>query len=188
MKRTLYRTHELAELGYSRWEIPNIIKQGKIEKVSRGLYRRADAEITENYSLAAVVKIFPRGILCLLTALRYHGIGTQDPPHVWVAVPIKTKPPKIIGLPVKMVTFSGASLTSGVIHVKIDGIPAHITNPARTVIDCFRYRNKIGIDVALEALREGLRQKKISREDLRNYAQRLRAWNVIQPYIEAYSA
>jgi len=161
------------------------VRQGDVEVVSRGLYRVADAAASEHETLALVAKSAPDAIVCLLTALHVHGIGTQSPREVWVALDRKAWRPKFEGLPVRVVRFSGAMLTYAVQTLDVQGVPVRITSPARTVVDCFRYRNKVGIDVALEALADTLRSKKATVDEILRAAEQGRVRRVIQPYLEA---
>ena len=130
-------------------------------------------------------KRIPGAIVCLLTALHVHGIGTQAPRDVWIALDRKARKPRLAGLPVHVVRFSGPMLTYGVETREIQGVPVHITSPARTVVDCFRYRNKIGLDVALEALRDALASRRASVTEILRIAEVGRVRGVIQPYVEA---
>ena len=129
---------------------------GTVERVARGLYRIAEAEPTEHYTRAAVCARVPGAIICLLTALSIHELGTQLPRKVWIAIPHKARTPRVAELPIRVVRFSGASLRYGVVDTTFEGVAARITSPARTVVDCFRFRRLFGIHVALEALRDAL--------------------------------
>lgn len=133
---------------------------------ARGLYQLADAEPSEHYTLAAVCARVPRGILCLLTALQVHRIGTRLSPEVWIAIPHGTRTPTAEVARLRVVRFSGALLTIGVEATRIDGVPTHITNPARTVLDCFRLSRLIDHETALEALRELLRRRRTAPSQL----------------------
>ena len=142
------------------------MNDGSVERVARGVYRLAEAELTEHYTHAAVCVRVPRAIVCLLTALCIYEIGTQLPRDVWIAIPHKARTPRIPELPVRVVRFSGASLLYGVEKTVFEGVPARITSPARTVVDCFRFRRLVGMDVALEALRDALRERKASSDEV----------------------
>jgi len=130
----------------------------------------------------------PQAIICLLSALRFHGIGTQSPHEVWIALDRKARKPRLAGLPVRVVRFSGAALGAGVESRLISERKVRITSPARTVADCFKYRNKIGLDVALEALREAWRSKRVTADELWRYAKICRVANVMRPYLETLMA
>jgi len=137
--------------------------------------------------MAAVAKMVPNAIFCLLTALRFHGIGTQDPAKIWIAVHYKANKPSQRDLPIQVCRFSGNSLIYGIQKKTVDGISIRITDPARTIVDCFRYRNKIGLDVALEALSEALGERKVSRDAINNAAQAVGGVTIIRPYMESFS-
>lgn len=179
------RVRDLTERGIHPEHLRRLYKQGQLERVSRGLYRLADADVTEHATLATVSKRFPRGVICLLSALRFHNIGTQNPRQVWVALRRGMAIPRNVGLPVRFMLFSDASFEAGVEDHAVENVPVQITNPAKTIADCFKYRNKVGLDVALEALREAVRSRKCSVDDLWRYAKVCRVTNVMRPYLEA---
>ena len=160
---------------------------GSVEKVARGLYRLADSEPTEYHTLAAVCSRIPSGIVCLLSALNVHGLGTQLPWEVWIAIPHKARTPRLPELPLRVVRFSGASLRYGVGEVTFEGVPARITSPARTVVDCFRFSRLVGKDVAIEALRDALSDRKASADEIWRAAEICRAKSLIGPVLETLS-
>lgn len=160
-------------------------RAGEVEAVGRGLYRRTDAEPTELETVAAVCARVPSAIVCLLTALAMHDIGTQLPPEVWIAIDRKARKPRFDVLPVRVVRFSGAMLTYGVVALVVEGVPVKVTSPARTVVDCFRYRNKIGLDVALEALRDALARRLATPDEVVRAAEVCRIHTVVRPYLQA---
>lgn len=164
-----------------------MVRRGEIQRVGRGIYRSI-AEATELDTVAAVCARVPDGIVCLLTALAIHRIGTQLPSEVWIGLDRKSRKPKIEDLPVRIVRFSGPMLTYGVEPRVIQGVAGRITTPARTVVDCFRYRNKIGIDVALEALKESLRTRRTTVDAIMRAAEVCRVSSVMSPYLEAVLA
>lgn len=164
-----------------------MLRRGEAERVSRGLYRTGPS-VTELDTVAAVCARIPGGIVCLLTALAIHEIGTQLPPDVWIAIDRKARKPRIDDLPVRIVRFSGEMLTYGIERREIEGIEMKITSPARTVVDCFRYRNKIGIDVALEALKDAIRRRRVSVDEIDRAARVGRVATVMRPYLEAVLA
>ncbi len=181
----LTRTHELERQGYSRPRIRALAEQGVLEQVSRGLYRVAERAPDEHFTMLAVVARVPLAVICLLSALRFHEIGTQSPHEVWIAIDRKARKPKLTGLPVKVVRFSGPALETGVERRMIGEREIRMTSPARTVADCFKYRNKIGLDVALEALRDYLARHRGGADELWRYARLNRVARVMQPYLEA---
>lgn len=182
--RALVRARDLAAHGIRGQRLDRLLREGSLVQRARGLYMAADADVTEHHSLAEVARLAPRAVICLLSALRFHGIGTQLPPDVWVAIHVKAWRPRLTGLPVHVVHMSGAALSEGVEVHDIEHVPVQITTPAKTVADCFKFRNKIGLDVALEALREYRRQKR-SLDELGRLARVCRVERVMRPYLEA---
>jgi len=144
-----------------------------------------DSDVSEHLSLAEASKKIPHGVICLLSALRFYGLTTQAPFEVWVAVDVKARKPRSDGLPLRIVRFSGAALRSGVEDQLIQGVKVRVYSPAKTVADCFKYRNKTGLDVALEALRECWRERRCTMDDLWRYAKICRVSNVMRPYLES---
>lgn len=185
--RPFFRQRDAAEVGIHSRDLRRFLEEGSVERVDRGLYRRTDAEITEHHTHAAVCARVPQAIVCLLTALRVHEIGTQLPPQVWIAIPHKARTPAI-GLPIRVVRFSGASLRYGVDSVEFEGVPARITSPARTVVDCFRFRSIVGLDVALEAIRDAIEQRKATFDQIERCAEVCRATSVVRPILLALQA
>jgi predicted transcriptional regulator of viral defense system len=152
--------------------------------VGRGLYTARSAKVTQHHTLVEAATRVPRGIVCLLSALRFHGITTQNPHEVWLAIGVKTRKPVADWPPLRIVRFSGVALAYGVEKHVIEGVEVRITSRAKTVADCFKYRNKIGLDVALEALREYMRSKRRSVDELVRAAEVCRVSNVLRPYLE----
>ena len=185
--KSFFRAHEAAELGVHSRALRRLANDGSVERVARGLYRLAEAELTEHYTHAAACARVPRAIVCLLTALCIYEIGTQLPRDVWIAIPHKARTPRIPELPVRVVRFSGASLLYGVEKTVLEGVPARITSPARTVVDCFRFRRLVGMDVALEALRDALRERKASPDEVWRAAEVCRAKSLVGPVLDALS-
>ena len=180
------RARDLDEHGIPRQYLTILERQGLIRRTGRGLYVSADAgEVTEHHTVAEACKRVPAGVVCLLSALRLHGLTTQAPFEVWMALDTKAWLPKVDRPPIRFVRFSGAALSEGVRRKKIEGVEAKFYNPAKTVADCFKYRNKIGLDVALEALRECRRQKRATADELWHFAKVCRVANVMRPYMEA---
>ena len=182
-----FRPRDLDPLAVSFSELQRLVAAGRIEKVGRGLYRLAGAEPDEFETIAMVSTAVPSGIVCLLSALFIHGIGTQTPPEVWIALDRKARKPAPLATAVRIVRFSGAMLTYGIQVRSILGVPVRVTSPARTVVDCFRYRSKLGLDVALEALREALRMRTTTVDEIVRAAEVCRARTVLNPYLEALS-
>src|SRR5438093_2041225 len=163
---TFFRPTQLEVAGMTRDQLRALVRAGEVERVSRGLYRLANAEPTENYSLAMACARVPRSIVCLLSALRVHGIGTQAPAEIWLAIPHKARIPRLPELRLRIVRFSGPAWTFGVKEVDFEGVPARITSPARTIVDCFRFERLVGPEAAMEALQDVLRQRKVTVADL----------------------
>ncbi len=185
--RTFFRQRDAAEVGVHSRELRRLVDDGSVERVARGLYRCSDAEITEHYTRAAVCARVPDAILCLLTALRVHDIGTQLPAKVWIAIPHKARMP-VTGLPVRVVRFSGASLRYGIEDAEFEDVPVRITNAARTVVDCFRFRRVVGMDVALEAIRDVLDHRRATPAQIQRAAEACRAESLIHPILQALQA
>ncbi len=179
------RPRDLDPLGIPRVYLRRLQERGQLERVGRGLYMLPDADITEHHTLAEVAKRVPEGVICLLTALSFHGLTTQLPWQVWLAIGPKAWRPKLDYPALRIMRFSGAALTAGITEHQIDGVAVRIYGPAKTVADCFKYRNKVGLDVAMEALRDCLRQRKSTVDELWHYATICRVANVMRPYLEA---
>ena len=183
--RTFFRPRDAAALGVDSRALRRLVGNGTIERVARGLYRVAEAEPTENYTRAAVCARVPSAVVCLLTALSVHELGTQLPHEVWIAIPHKARTPRLPELPVRVVRFSGAALRYGVVNATFEGVPVRITSPARTVVDCFRFRRLVGKDVAIEALRDALFDRKASVDQIWRAAEVCRAKSLIGPVLDA---
>ena len=179
------RPRDLKERGLPKDYLFLLAKGGVIERIGRGLYQWPDKDLGRHQSLAEVCKRAPKAVVTLLSALNFHEITTQNPYQVWLAIDRKAWRPEIEFPPVRFVTMSGDALTSGIKKHSIDGVPVQVFCPAKTVADCFKYRNKIGLDVALEALREGWSARKFTMEELYKYADICRVRKVMQPYLES---
>jgi predicted transcriptional regulator of viral defense system len=184
-RRGLLRPRDLAAHGIARQYLVMARQQGLIERLGRGLYHAPGAMISEHQSLALVCKKSPAGVVCLLSALRFHDLTTQNPTEVWLAIGQKAREPRIDTVAVRVVHFSGAAFTEGVQTHNVHGIPVRVYNIAKTVADCFKFRNKIGVNVAVEALRDCLRQRKTNIDELVRYARICRVERVMNPYLEA---
>ena len=157
-----FRPSQLEPLGIAYHRLRRLEVDGMVERVGWGLYRLAAAEPTERYSIASVCARVPNSIVCLLSALQAHEIGTQLPHQVWIAIPHKARPPSPTDVSLRLIRFSGAAWTYGVEEMKFEGVPARITSPARTIVDCFRFQRLIGREAALEALRDALQDRKVT--------------------------
>jgi predicted transcriptional regulator of viral defense system len=182
--REVVRWRDLAAKGVTANHLQRLIEFGHVERVGRGLYRAKEAEITEYHTLLEAALLVPKGVICLLSALRFHDLTTQAPFEVWMAIDNKSWRPTTSDVPLRIHYFSGRSLTEGVERHEIEGVPVKVYSAAKTVADCFKFRNKIGIDVAIEALRDYLR-KRLPEKDLWRYAEVCRVRNVMRPYLEA---
>ena len=174
-------------LGVTYYQLRQMVTDGRVEAVGHGLYRLTEPDPTEMETIAMMASAIPQGIVCLLSALRVHDIGTQSPWQVWMAIDRKARKPTRLPSSVRIVRFSGAMLTYGVDTTSMLGVPVRITSPARTVVDCFRYRNKIGLDVAMEALREAVRSRRALVSEIDRAAEVCRIKTVMAPYLAALS-
>lgn len=187
-QRPLLRARDLAALGLPTMALSRLVAAGRLERVARGLYSLPGRPLSEHRSLAEVALRVPQGVVCLLSALRVHGIGTQAPFEVWMAIPHHSPTPRIDQPALRAIRMSGAALSEGVETLQIDGVGVAVFNASKTVADCFKYRNKIGLDVALEALRNGWAQRKLTADALWHYAAIDRVSNVMRPYLESIAA
>ncbi len=181
----LVRSRDLVSQGIQRVSLTRAVRRGQLERVGRGLYGLPGRKVSVYGSFAEVALRAPKGVVCLLSALRFHGLTTQAPFEVWLAIENKAIAPRLDYPPLRIVRFSGAALTEGVEEHVVDGVSVRITGVAKTVTDCFKYRNKIGLDVALEALRAAWREKRVTSDDLWRYAKVCRVANVMRPYLES---
>jgi predicted transcriptional regulator of viral defense system len=184
-RKGLLRVRDLAAHGLHPENLRGLCGRGLLVRASRGLYVPADLPPTENRTLAEACKRVPRGVVCLLSALRFRDLTTQMPSEVWLALDRRAWRPWEKDIPLRIVRFSGAALTTGVEEHEVEGVHVKVSSPAKTVADCFKYRHKIGPDVALEALRDCLRQRKASVDELWQAARVCRVANVMRPYLEA---
>ena len=183
-KAGILRPRDLQKHGIPRQYLRILHNRGLVRRLGRGLYVAHDAPLTEHHSLAEATKRVPHGVVCLLSALCFHGLTTQTPREVWLAIDEKARVPKPGALRLRIVRVSRKTLLRGVQEHSIEGVPVKVYNPAKTVADCFKYRNKIGLDVALEALRECWRERRATMDELWHYAKICRMANVMRPYLE----
>ena len=184
-RQPLLRARDLTAQALPTVVLSRLVAAGKLERVARGVYSLPGRPISEHRSLAEVALRAPRGVVCLLSALRVHGIGTQAPFEVWLAIPPHTPTPRLDQPALRVVRMSGPALTEGVEPIDIDGVRVPVFNANKTVADCFKYRNKIGMDVGLEALRDGWAQRKLTIDALWHHAAVNRVANVMRPYLES---
>lgn len=179
-----FRARHAAALGVGWADLRRLMEQGAIERIARGLYRLTAAEPTEHYTIAAVCARVPDAIVCLLSALNVHELGAQLPREVWIALPHKARAPRLPEFPIKVIRFSGAALRYGVETIRLEGVSVRITNPARTVVDCFRFRRLVGQEAAREALRAALQERKATPEQIWRAADVCRARSLVGPVLE----
>jgi predicted transcriptional regulator of viral defense system len=179
------RPRDLDAHGIPRIYLSRLRERGLLERVGRGLYVLPNADVSEHHTLAEACKRVPHGVVCLLSALRFHGLTTQSPSEVWLAIGSKVWQPQVDRPTLRFVRFSARTLEAGVEEHSIERVIVRVYNPAKTVADCFKYRNKIGLDVALEALRDCRRHRRCTNDELWHYAKICRVANVMRPYMEA---
>ncbi len=184
-KMGIVRPKDLEAHGVSRVQLSRLVKKGLVLRQARGIYVAARHAPTEGHTLAQVAKRVPEAVLCLLTALRFHDLTTQAPAEVWIALPEKARRPRLDYPRLRVARFSGPALTEGVEERRLEGVVIRVYAAAKTVADCFKYRNKIGIDVAVEALRDFSRKHRGGANDLARFARICRVSRVMQPYLDA---
>ena len=179
----MVRARELAQIGVGGETLQQLLRRGALLRIGRGLYVAPDRALTEHDQLAQLAIKHPRVVFCLLTALQIHGLTTQAPHEVWVAISPNARAPQVEYPPLRVVRLSDPDIQ--IEQISLDGVVRiSVTSAAKTVVDCFKFRNKIGLDVALEALKDAWRKKKVSMDDLWESAQLCRMTNVMRPYLE----
>lgn len=181
----IVRPRDLEALGIPREYLLRLHRQGKLSRTGRGIYSLPDAAVTERHSYAEVAKRVPEAVLCLLSALAFHELTAQSPAAVWIALGKGARKPAILSPTLRVVRLTEPSLSEGVEKHTVEGVPVRVYSAAKTVADCFKFRNKIGLDIAIEALKDCLRQKKATINDIYRYAKICRVSNVIRPYMES---
>lgn len=176
---------DLLRRGIHTQTLTRLVAEGQLARVGRGVYRRPEADVTEHHGLVLATAAVPNGVVCLVSALGFHGIGTQLPHEIWLALDRRARRPSASPVPVRVVRFSGPALTFGVETHSLEGRRVRVYSLAKTVADCFKYRNKIGIDVAVEALRESLAEGRLTPAGLLPAARVCRVEQVLRPYLEA---
>jgi predicted transcriptional regulator of viral defense system len=184
-RKGIVRPRDLEALGIPREYLLRLHRQGKLSRPGRGIYTLPEAAVTERHSYAQVAKRVPEAVLCLLSALAFHELTTHSPTAVWIALGKGARKPAILSPSLRVVRLTEPSLSEGVEEHTVEGVPVRVYSAAKTVADCFKFRNKIGLDVAIEALKDSLRQKKATINDIYRYAKICRVSNVIRPYMEA---
>ena len=183
--RRVLRAADVREQGWSPQLLIRLHQAGKLHRLGRGLYALPDAQVTEHQTLMEVCQRVPKAVLCLLSALQFHEIGTQLPHQVWIALPEGTQAPALSYPPLRITRLRGAAYSDGIQTVADHGAPIRVYSAAKTVTDCFKFRNKIGLDVALEALKDAWRSRKVIMDELSHFAKINRVERVMQPYLEA---
>jgi predicted transcriptional regulator of viral defense system len=184
-KKGIIRASDIEAAGISRNYLYILCKAGQLLKTARGLYTLPDAPVTEHSTLAEVAKRVPNSIVCLISALSFHGLTTQIPHEVWIAVPRGSWRPDIEYPPLNLTYVSGDAYLFGAREHDINGVAVKVYSPAKTVADCFKFRSKVGLDVAIEALRDAWRSRKASMDELMEAAKICKVSKVMRPYLEA---
>jgi len=184
-KKGILRPRDLQSKGLPADYLWRLHQKEKLEKVGRGMYAIPGSAVSEHQTLVQAALRVPHGVICLLSALRFHDLTTQAPFEIWMAIDGKARFPKEEIIPLRIMRFSGKALTAGVESHSIEGVKVKVYNPAKTVADCFKYRNKIGLDVAIEALRDCWRKKRATTDELWHYAKVCRVSHVMRPYLES---
>lgn len=184
-RRGLVRAADLEAHGFPRGHLYRLLEKGLIARQARGVYVASKHPVTAEHTLAQVAKRVPGGVICLLTALRFHELTTQSPAEVWVALPEKARKPKLDYPRLRVARFSGQALSEGIEDHRLEQVNVRVYSAAKTVADCFKYRNKVGIDLAVEALRDFSRKHRGGATDLARYARICRVTRVMQPYLDA---
>jgi predicted transcriptional regulator of viral defense system len=192
-ERGIARLTELTRAGVTAATVTRMKERGLILQLGRGLYQLAEASLDANHSLAEAAKLVPKGVICLVSALAFHGLTDTVPPRVWMAIGPKDWRPRAAHPPLQFVRFNAKLLHSGFEQHRIEGVPVRITTPARTIVDLFRYRQRAGkrfqkspgLNLALEGLKEALRRRKATPAEIARHAEEAGVWKVVQPYLEA---
>ena len=184
-RKGILRPSDLDDIGAPRVVLTRMTTSGQLEKTGRGIYRLPGSHRSEHESLATIATKVPQAVFCLLTALQFHELTTQLPRQIWIAMPHGSHVPKIDYPPVKMVQLTGEAYSTGIEVFERDQVTLRVYGVAKTVADCFKHRNKIGLDLALEALKDARAKKKAPADDLWRFAKICRVANVMRPYLEA---
>jgi len=184
-KKPLMHTMEIVKIGISRQYLSKLLNKGTIEKVERGLYKISQSPISEYCSLARSSVLVPHGVICLLSALQFYKLTTQMPFEVWMAVKDQSRKPQAGNLSLKIIKLSPLAYQSGIEEHSLDGVKVKIYSPAKTIADCFKFRHKIGLDIAIEALKDYLKLKLGSIDEIWEYAKICRVMKIIRPYLES---
>lgn len=184
-RRGVVTAQDARRAGIHSQQMTRLVAHGVLERIARGQYRLAERPVTEHHALVVAARAVPRGVICLLSALGFHGIGAQLPPEVWLAIERRARGPSVRQLPLKVVRYSGAAFTEGIEIHRLEGETVRVYGVAKTLADLFKHRNKVGLDIALETLREAWRERKFTMEALDKAARACRVERVMRPYVEA---
>jgi predicted transcriptional regulator of viral defense system len=184
-RKRVLRTRDLDEAGLSRELLRRLHAEGKLERRARGIYVLPGLDLGEQQMLVETARRVPHGVICLLTALRFHDLTTQNPADIWVAIDQHARAPREPNLPLRIIRVSGVARTAGVTVHRIQTVAVPITDPAKTVVDCFKFRRIVGIDIAIEALRDAIRSRRVKIDDLWTFAAIDRVQRVMRPYLES---
>jgi predicted transcriptional regulator of viral defense system len=186
--RGMLRLKDFMAEGIGPETLARLVREEAVVRPARGLYQLPGGKIEAAHMLAEAAVLVPKGVVCLTSALQYHELTLQMPSAVWMAIERTAWRPKIDYPRIRFVRFTGPALTEGIKRHRVEGVEVPITDPARTIVDCFRYRAKVGLDVAMEGLREGLRRRRCTPNQLWRYARKARVWSVMRPYVEAMAS
>ena len=184
-RRSIFSAAEAAAAGVHPQTLARLVDRGTVERVSHGRYRLPGAEITEHHGLVIATSAAPKSVVCLLSALRFHDVTTQNPSEVWLAIERRSRAPKLDYPPLRVFRFSGGAFTRGIERIAVEGRHVRIYSLAKTIADLFKYRHKVGLEVAVEALRESIRSRKVKPGQIDPFARICRVREVMRPYLEA---
>ena len=181
----IMRRTELHDHGINPFILVYLARKGRISRPARGLYEIADSPIDIEHYRAEAAKRVPDGVICLLSALQFHEMTQDEPRCIWMGVARRNAKPDFKDPPTRLVRFTGKSMSMGVKTHCINSVPVRVFEPAKTIADCFRYRKAVGLRVAVEALRSGLKSGKATPDDIEWFARKTRIWRVLDPYLES---
>lgn len=184
-ERGMARLSELMALGVGQETVARLVRDGRVLRIARGLYQLPDSDLQSTHGLAEACKLVPKGVVCLISALQFHELTVQLPRAIWMAIEKAARTPRVTYPRIQFVRFGKDALFDGIERHKIEGVSVRVTNPAYTIADCFRFRSKVGLDVALEGMREALKRKTTTPDAIMKAAQRRRIWTKLRPYLEA---
>jgi predicted transcriptional regulator of viral defense system len=187
LPRGVLRARTLVQSGISRQRLKYLTDNGKLLRLGRGLYSLPDSDVTENHDLAQVAARVPNGVVCLTSALQFHELTTVSPWRIQLLLPRGARPPRIEHPPITLTYASGEAYHAGIEEHNVEGVSVRVTSVAKTIADCFKYRSKVGLDVALEALKQTVEERRATLTEIRKYAKVCRVQNVMRPYLELLS-